>query len=429
MLTLFNTLSGKKQEFKPIDGKCVKMYSCGPTVYNFAHIGNLRTYVFVDFFRRTLEYLGFQVHHVMNITDIDDKTIKGANGEGVTLREFTARYTQAFFDDLKKLNILRAHSVPKALDYVDSMIAMIQTLLDENIAYTDDKGNVFFNIQKYSDYGKLSHLRLDDLQAGASNRVETDEYEKLNVSDFVLWKAYDKERDGPVYFDAPWSRGRPGWHIECSAMAKEILGESIDIHMGGVDNIFPHHENEIAQSECCNKKQFVQYWVHTEHLLVDGKKMSKSLGNFYTLRDLMQKGYSAREIRFTLLNAHYKTQLNFTFNGLISARSALKRIDECVDRLRRIKNEISQSNLDIDYYLKLFNKSLNDDINAPEAFAAVFGMITHLNQDLEKGALSKMDADRALSTLKTFDRVLGFLLPESKRVDIPKEERVQHQLQ
>lgn len=421
MLKIFNTMTRTKETFKPILDGQVQMYACGPTVYNFAHIGNLRTFVFEDFFRRTLEYAGFDVEHVMNITDIDDKTIKGANEKKLTLGEFTDRYSKAFFDDLKELNVRLAHHRPKATDYVDAMIAMIQDLLDKNIAYTDEKGNVFFNIKKFGAYGKLSHLKLEDLQSGASNRVDSDEYEKLGVGDFVLWKGYDKERDGQVYFDAPWSKGRPGWHIECSAMAKELLGESIDVHMGGVDNIFPHHENEIAQSECCSQKQFVKYWIHVEHLLVNGKKMSKSLGNFYTLKDLINKGYTARQVRFALLNAHYRTQLNFTLDGLIAAKSSLKRIDECVDRLKRIKNERSESNIDIDYFLNEFEKSLYDDVNAPEAFAALFSMINHLNSDLEKGALSIFNAQKALEALQKFDQVFGFVFAEKQSVDIPKE--------
>ena len=420
-LHIFNTLTRKKEPFTPIDPKKVKLYTCGPTVYNFAHIGNLRTFVFEDFFRRTLEYFNFTVKHVMNITDIDDKTIKGANAKKIGLREFTDVYTKAFLSDLKKLNVLPAHHNPRASDYVKEMIAMIQSLLNKKIAYTDSLGNVFFNIKKYEDYGKLSGLKLDELQEGASNRVDSDEYEKIGASDFVLWKAYDEKRDGPIYFEAPWAKGRPGWHIECSAMAKALLGESIDVHMGGVDNIFPHHENEIAQSECCNHKELSRYWVHAEHLLVDGKKMSKSLGNFYTLRDLLDKGYTTRQIRFVLLQAHYRTQANFTFESLVAADHALKRIDACIEQLEQIEGDKEAISFNLCPYLESLDKSLMDDLNTPLVYAALFNMVAYLNTLLEKKVLSIRQAKEAFCAFDKFELVLGFIKTAKEKIQVPQE--------
>lgn len=345
-LKIFNTESRAKEDVIPRDGQTIRMYTCGPTVYNFAHIGNFRTYVFEDLLRRTLKFFGYGVEQAMNLTDVDDKTIKGAIENQVELNTFTQPFTQAFFDDLKTLHIERVEHYPAATDYIPEMIALIQTLLDNGTAYYGEDGSVYFAIKKFPSYGRLSHLHLRELKAGASG-VAADEYDKENAADFVLWKKYDAERDGTIFWDSPFGQGRPGWHIECSAMAMKLLGKSLDIHVGGVDNCFPHHENEIAQSEACTHVRFARYWVHAEHLLVDHKKMSKSLGNFYTLRDLLERGYTGTQVRYMLLQGHYRSQLNFTFQGLDAACATLQRIGDFVARLTAIRQQKMHKALDL----------------------------------------------------------------------------------
>ncbi len=334
-LRFFNTYSRELEEFQPLDpnGRSVKMYTCGPTVYSHAHIGNFRAYLFEDLLQRHLELRGYRVERVMNLTDVDDKTIRGCQAAGVPLAEFTQEFKDAFFADLDTLRIKRADTYPAATEqrHIEAMIAMIAILISRGLAYQADDKSVYFRIKAFPNYGKLAHFNLDELQS--TGRVKNDEYDKEHIGDFALWKAWD-EADGDVRWDSPWGPGRPGWHIECSAMATEILGEQLDIHCGGVDNIFPHHEAEIAQTEGCTGKQFVRYWLHCAHLLVDGQKMSKSLGNFYTLRDVLAKGYSGREVRYALLRVHYRAQLNFTWEGMEEARQSLGRIDDWLGRLR-----------------------------------------------------------------------------------------------
>ena len=334
-LRFFNTYSRQIEEFQPRDpaGRAVKMYTCGPTVYSYAHIGNFRAYLFEDLLQRQLELRNYEVERVMNITDVDDKTIRGCQAAGVPLAEFTGEFKRAFFADLDTLRIKRADSFPEATDdtHIAGMIAMIETLITRDLAYQAEDKSVYFRIKNFPNYGHLAHFNLDELQS--TGRVKNDEYEKENVGDFALWKAWD-EADGPVRWESPWGPGRPGWHIECSAMATGILGDQLDLHCGGVDNIFPHHEAEIAQTEGCTGTQFVRYWMHCAHLLVDGQKMSKSAGNFYTLRDVLEKGYSGREVRYALMRVHYRAQLNFTWEGMDEARVALGRIDQWVARLR-----------------------------------------------------------------------------------------------
>jgi cysteinyl-tRNA synthetase len=361
LIKLYNTESRQKEEIAPLDGRVIRMYTCGPTVYNFAHIGNFRTYVFEDLLRRTIKFFGFPIKQVMNLTDIDDKTIKGAIENKISLDAFTKPFKEAFFEDLKTLGIEKVEHYPEATQYVPEMIAMIQKLLDKGIAYVGHDLSIYFAIAKFPSYGRLSHLQLDTLQAGASNRVSLDEYDKENASDFALWKSYDPERDGEIYWESPFGKGRPGWHIECSAMAIKLLGESIDIHVGGVDNMFPHHENEIAQSEACTCRQFVKHWLHSEHLLVDHKKMSKSLGNFYTLRDLLQKGYTGPQIRYLLMQTHYRTQLNFTLEGLSGAASTLERISDFIRRMEGIRKEKIGVALDL-----ILEKALPDNLQKKE---------------------------------------------------------------
>lgn len=333
-LKLYNTESSQKEEICPLDGKTIRMYTCGPTVYNFAHIGNFRTYVFEDLLRRTIKFFGFPISQAMNLTDIDDKTLKGAIEKDISLDAFTKPFKDAFFEDLKTLSIEELEYYPEATEYIDEMVEIIQKLLEKGVAYQFE-GSVYFSIAKFPTYGRLSHLHLNELKVGASG-VDLDEYDKENARDFVLWKGYEPERDGKIFWESALGRGRPGWHIECSAMAMDLLGESIDIHVGGVDNIFPHHENEIAQCEAYSCRHFVKHWLHAEHLLVDHKKMSKSLGNFYTLRDLLDKGYTGRQVRYMLLQTHYRTQLNFTFEGLDAAAATLQRLSDFIRRLHGI---------------------------------------------------------------------------------------------
>src|SRR2546428_890043 len=333
-MRFFNTYSRQLEEVRPRDPAAhnIDIYTCGPTVYSRAHIGNFRAYIFEDLLQRHLELRGYKVHRVMNITDVDDKTIRGAREAGVPLSKFTAQFKEAFFQDIETLRIKRADEFPAATDqrYIDKMIEMISMLIFRGLAYQAEDKSVYFRINKFPDYGKLAHFDLTQLQS--TGRVKHDEYDKEHIGDFALWKSWD-EADGDVAWDSPWGRGRPGWHIECSAMATAILGPQIDIHCGGVDNIFPHHEAEIAQSECCTGMKFVRYWLHCAHLMVEGQKMAKSLGNFYTLRDLLAKGWSGREVRYALISVNYRLPLNFTFDGLAASRSALERIDGWVDRL------------------------------------------------------------------------------------------------
>ncbi len=411
-LKLYNTETRFKEEVKPAFGEALLMYTCGPTVYNFAHIGNFRTYVFEDLLRRTIQFFGMKIRQVMNLTDIDDKTIKGALREGVTLAQYTAPYIAAFFEDLKTVGIQRAEEYPAATDYIQDMIIIIERLVSKGMAYVGSDSSVYFKIGSFPSYGRLSHLPLCTLKAGASNRVAADEYEKDQVSDFVLWKAYDSERDGSIFWESPFGKGRPGWHIECSAMAMKILGESIDIHVGGVDNMFPHHENEIAQSEAFSEKTFVRHWLHAEHLLVDHKKMSKSLGNFYTVRDLLQKGYLGRQIRYMLMQTHYRTQLNFTFDGLEAAGSSVQRILDFVERLKGINSKEKPFGLCLPIMEKCmdgFSEALGDDLNISIALSCLFDAIRDLYSLCDAGKVSKEESLELLSQMGKLDEVLGIL--------------------
>jgi cysteinyl-tRNA synthetase len=414
-MKLYNTETRQKEEIYPLDGKKVKLYTCGPTIYDFAHIGNFRTYVFEDVLRRTIQFFGMKVEQAMNLTDIDDKTIKGALAKKLPLKQFTDPFKKAFFEDLHTLNIQKVEHYPEATAYIPQMIEMIQTLLDKGIAYKSPNGSIYYSIRKFPSYGRLSHLNLDELKVNASGDNIADEYEKDNLSDFVLWKAYDPTRDGNIVWESPFGLGRPGWHIECSAMATSLLGPSIDIHCGGVDNMFPHHENEIAQSEGCCGCHFVRIWAHSEHLLVDHKKMSKSLGNFYTLRDLLNKGYTGPEVRYLLLSTHYRTQLNFTFAGLDAARSSLQRIEDFIARLRTIQ---------VDYFKSPFLKkastrfaeAMKDDLNVSNALAAIFDLIRELNTLADANHLGREEAAETIALLTQFDQVLGVLPLQSKSI-------------
>lgn len=422
LLRFYNTASRKKEPFSPIQDRHVRMYTCGPTVYHFAHIGNFRTYVFEDLLRRTLKFFGLQVTQVMNLTDVDDKTIKGAIKNNVSLDAFTEPYKKAFFEDLRALHIEPAEHYPAATNYIPDMIQMIETLLQKGVAYRGGDGSIYYAIHQFPRYGCLSHLHLGELQAGASERVAHDEYEKDNVADFVLWKSYDPERDGSIYWDSPFGPGRPGWHLECSAMAMKLLGETIDIHMGGIDNMFPHHENEIAQSEACSDKPFVKLWMHAEHLIVDQKKMSKSLGNFYTLRDLLNKEYTGTQVRYLLLQTHYKTQLNFTFQGLEAAKGALQRLNDFIQRLLEIDQPQGKPVEELCHQtLRQFAEALADDLNISAALAVLFDFVRDVNGQCDAGQIGREQAQQILQLLKQMNGVLGVLSFEKQEAIIPTD--------
>ena len=403
----FDTYTRQLETFRPLDpeGKAVKLYTCGPTVYNYAHIGNFRAYVFEDLLQRHLEARGYVVQRVMNLTDVDDKTIRGCRNLGVRLADFTKTFKDAFFADLGTLRIKPAQAFPAATDYVERMIAMIADLEKKGIAYQAEDRSLYFRISKFADYGKLAHLNLDELRP--SGRISNDEYEKESVGDFALWKAWD-EADGDVRWDSPWGPGRPGWHIECSAMATALLGDEIDIHCGGVDNIFPHHEAEIAQTESCTGKKFVQTWLHCAHLMVDGQKMSKSLGNFHTLRDLLEKGFTGREIRYALLTVNYRLPLNFTFAGLEAARAALGRIDEWAVRLQEHAKDTVPATTPLAANAEKFFVALDEDLNISAALSHLFDLIRESNAALDRDGLSPAQAAQLLAGWQLIDGVLAF---------------------
>jgi cysteinyl-tRNA synthetase len=407
-MRFFNTYSRRVEEFTPRDpaSRKIDMYTCGPTVYSRAHIGNFRAYVFEDVLQRHLESRGYKVHRVMNITDVDDKTIRGAREAGVPLQKFTAQFKDVFFQDIEALRIKAADEFPAATDqrYIEKMIAMIEALISCGLAYQADDKSVYFRINKFPDYGKLAHFDLTQLQS--TGRVKHDEYDKEHIGDFALWKAWDEE-DGDVKWDSPWGPGRPGWHIECSAMATALLGDQIDIHCGGVDNIFPHHEAEIAQTEGVTGKKFVRYWMHCAHLLVDGQKMSKSLGNFYTLPDVLEKGYTGREIRYALMRVHYRAPLNFTWEGMKETRESLGRIDDWLGRLReRAGAGISNGKIDIQHGHE-FEDALDDDLNISAALGFLFETIRQTNRAMDRNELDAASANAWLSWWKRIDGVLS----------------------
>ena len=404
-MKVFNSLTRREESLAPLADGTVRFYTCGPTVYNFAHIGNFRAYTFEDILRRVIQFNGMKVKQVMNLTDVDDKTIRGANAAGVALTDYTKTYKDAFFADLKKLNIQPAEVYPAATDHIPEMIALVEKLVEKGVAYKSDDGSVYFAVTKFPGYGKLAHIDFDHQRTGA--RCAADEYDKENVGDFALWKAWE-ESDGPVGWDSPWGRGRPGWHIECSAMSMKYLGETFDLHTGGIDNLFPHHENEIAQAEAATGKPFVNTWMHCAHLRVNGEKMSKSLGNFYTLRDLIEKGWTGREIRYVLINAHYRQGLNFAFTALEDARRSLERIDRCVD----LATEGDAPEW-ATAHLADFTEAVNDDLNIPRAFAALFGLVRDTNVH---------GGGPVLSVFRRMDEVLGVIFfGKAAKTAVPPE--------
>jgi len=408
-LRFFNTYSRGVEEFEPRDpsARHICMYTCGPTVYSRAHIGNFRAYIFEDLLQRHLELRGYKVHRVMNITDVDDKTIRGTGEAGIPLRKFTEQFKQAFFEDADTLRIKRANEYPAATDqrYIDRMIEMISTLISKGLAYQAEDKSVYYRINKFPNYGKLAHFDLSQLQS--TGRVKHDEYDKEHIGDFALWKAWDEE-DGDVKWDSPWGLGRPGWHIECSAMSTALLGDQLDIHCGGVDNIFPHHEAEIAQSEGVTEKKFVRYWLHCAHLLVDGQKMAKSLGNFYTVPDVLAKGYTGRELRYALLRVHYRVPLNFTWDGMNEARESLGRIDEWLARLREVVGSARRADRTPRRGVPTskFEEALDDDLNISAALGFLFESIRETNRAMDQNEMDAATANAWLDWWKRINTVL-----------------------
>jgi cysteinyl-tRNA synthetase len=408
---LFNTLSRAIEQFRVLypSGKKAGMYCCGPTVYNFAHIGNFRTFVCSDLLRRYLEFRGYEVRHVMNITDVEDKIIAAVAKSGRTLKDYTGEYEKAFMEDFDTLHCVRPHELPHATDFIPEIVELIQKLMDQGFAYRANDGSVYFSIDRYRaagrKYGQLLNLNFEELRVG--ERVSSDEYAKEAVADFALWKARVPE-DGAVFWPSPWGEGRPGWHIECSAMSMRLLGPTFDLHLGGEDLVFPHHEDEIAQSEGSRptgEKPFVRHWVHVAHLLVEGRKMSKSLGNYFTLRDLIAKGFSGREIRFLLLSSHYRESFNFTLEGLAGARTALARIDELLSKLRDLAaGEKAEADTAI---IEQFTTALDEDLNVAGAWGHIFEWVRATNKSLSENSISRAQAAAHLAAWDRMDSVLG----------------------
>jgi cysteinyl-tRNA synthetase len=405
-IQLHNTLSGKIEPFVPLRPGQVRMYTCGPTVYDYAHIGNYRTFVFQDILRRFLKLRGFKLNHVMNLTDVDDRIIANAAAAGVGIREYTEKFVQAFFTDCKTLSIESPEHWIRATDHINDMVALIEKLQKNTYTYPSE-GSIYYRIMKFKDYGKLSKVDLSGIQAGA--RVDNDRYEKESARDFALWKA---PKPGEHFWETPIGAGRPGWHIECSAMAMKYLGDTLDIHTGGVDLAFPHHENEIAQSEAATGKQFVRYWLHAEHLLVEGEKMSKSLGNFFTLRDLFAKGYKPSALRFALASVPYRRQLNFTFDGLQQATSSVERLRNFAARLKNEKFLAGNQPGMAERIAKAaddFDAGFSDDLNTAQALAAVFDFVREANTAMDKGEFRHGDVAAAVELLGSFDKVFAVL--------------------
>lgn len=422
MLYLYNTLTRKKEKFVPLQKEIVQIYSCGPTVYDYAHIGNFRAYVFEDLLRRYLKYKGYQVFQVMNITDVDDKTIAGAKRENIELNDFTKKYNDAFFEDLQKLNIERVEEYPRATENISEMVELVKLLLKKGFAYEKDS-SVYFRISQFKNYGKLSGMPLSDIV----RQEDADEYDKENPADFVLWKkakesepswpgpALNQSGSGPA-----GKRGRPGWHIECSAMSMKYLGESFDIHTGGEDNIFPHHENEIAQSEAATGKKFAYYWLHCKFLLVNNEKMSKSKGNFFTLRDLLKKDYNPLAIRFLLLSTHYRHSLNFTLEGLKQTEQTLNKLSDFYLNIKTHLHTRGGSEVSFKERIKSaekkFEQAMDDDLNISAALASLFNLIKDINKAISEERIGKNDLADAESLIKKINTVLGIL-----KFDSPKE--------
>ncbi|AXR61110.1 cysteine--tRNA ligase [Leptospira mayottensis] len=413
----YNSLSGKKEKFSPANPHRVTVYSCGPTVYNFAHIGNLRAFLFVDVLRRSLKLLGYGVDMTMNITDIDDKIIRDSISSQKSIQEFTTPWTEAFFEDLKTVSAEFLEHYPKATESIPEMIEIIQRLRSQGLVYEKD-GNLYFSIQKFEGYGKLSKIDTSGMKTGT--RYDTDEYEKEDVRDFVLWKS--PKLKGEAFWKTPVGTGRPGWHLECSAMIRKIYGSGVDIHTGGVDLLFPHHENEVAQSEgAFPEESFVRTWLHSEHLLVEGQKMSKSKGNFYTLRDLIDQGLDPKAIRFLLISAHYRSKLNFSTDRIAEASANIRKIQNCLDRLFDLEPDVKIDSI-FTFTLSLtqtwkkeFEESLADDLNISKALAVVFESLKQINSLLDTNRTDSKQRIEFIQILAYYDRIFGILNFESQK--------------
>jgi len=421
VLKFVNSMGNRLEVFKPIKDGFVGLYTCGPTIYNYAHIGNMRAYVWEDILKRYLVFSGFKVKHVMNFTDVEDKIIKYSNQKKVSIYDYTAPFKKAFTEDLHSLNILPADVYPEATQYIPEMVELIHKLIDKGFAYKGDDGSIYFSIKKFKNYGKLSGIDLKKLKSGV--RVKLDEYEKEGASDFALWKAWD-ENDGPAYWDTDLGKGRPGWHIECSAMSAKNLGDTFDIHCGGVDNKFPHHENELAQSEAASGKKFVNYWLHCEHLMVNGMKMSKSLGNFYTLRDLLKMDLDPIAIRYVLLYSQYRQSINFTLDAVKDAEKTLAGVNSFIERLRLVNNYIKGASIKIfvDKATEGFTKAMDSDLNVPLAMKYVFDFIKSINKLIDSGELDKDCALSAIGFLKRVDSVIGVFDFKEKFFELTSEQ-------
>ena len=409
-IRFYNTLTRKKEIFKPINEGKVSLYTCGPTVYNRAHIGNFRTFIFEDVLKRVLQLVGYNVKHVMNITDVDDKTIKKAHDENKKLNKITSKYTAEFMEDLQALKILPADLFPAATDHIQNMIAMISILIENENAYVADDGSVFFSIDSINDYGKLANLDLKSQKQ--TDRVAADEYTKDNPRDFALWKAW-KEEDGDVFWESPWGKGRPGWHMECSVMSTKYLGNHFDIHCGGVDNIFPHHENEIAQSCAALGTEFVNIWMHSEHLNMADEKMSKSLGNIKTIPELLDDGHSAESLRYVLISSHYRSKLSFSSNKLDDARKAVHRINDIYNRLQGIISDGNSFPNEYDQFIE----ALVDDLNTPKALGILFNYLKELNRKIDNDKLTDEESSRGILFIKKADEIFSFLKDKTRIPD------------
>jgi len=415
---VYNSLNKKTEIFKPINDGKVLLYTCGPTVYDYAHIGNFRTFIFEDLLKRWLMHLGYEVKHIMNITDVDDKTIEKARRKKESLSSITEKYTEEFLKDIKWLKLIPANFYPKATNYIKEMIELIKILLDRNLAYIDDNGSVYYNVTGYSDYGKLGNVKPDNLQK--RKRISDDEYGKNSIQDFALWKSY-KKIDGDVYWDSPWGKGRPGWHIECSAMSMTELGEHFDIHCGGVDNMFPHHDNEIAQSEGVTGRPFVNYWMHSEFLLIDGGKMSKSLGNVFKIEDLKKMGFSPESIRFQLLSAHYRTKVIFS-------ESKKKESDKVIKKFLNFHNLLKELSADtvnnwvLPKEYNNFKEKMDNDLDTPGAISVFFSWMKDISKEIKNGKITKVKLGSAWAFLSIFNLIFDFINEE--KLSVPKEIKI-----
>lgn len=426
VIKFYNTLSRKKEIFKPVENKKVRMYSCGPTVYDYIHIGNLRAYVFSDILRKYLEYSGYTVKKIVNITDVGhltqeeieygiDKMEKAAKRENKDVWDIAEFYTEAFKKDCERMNIKEAYKLPRATEHIKEMIKLVEKLIEKKYAYVSN-GSVYFDVHKFKNYGKLSGNTIEKLEAGKGGRVKHNPDKKSQL-DFALWI---KDKNHIMKWKSPWSVGYPGWHLECSAMSMKYLGETIDIHTGGEDNIFPHHESEIAQSEAANGKKFVKYWMHVRHLLVEGEKMSKSLGNFYTLQDLIDKGHSPKAVRYLLMSAHYRKPLNFTMEGLENSKITLDRMLEFMEKLGEVDGKKNPKVKDLIENVKNeFKEAMNDDLNTPIALSAIHDFISKINKLIDEKNVCKDDAKKINKIMQDFDKILGVL--KIDKIKVPKE--------